>query len=412
MRSGASVNRRVFVVQIVRKAALPLPTEVPEALRDAAVAASTIRLREPRLVGFPLLFTADMQLIESALAFLHEHAVQRAHTTDTLRTYAEILYDWFDTLEQNGIAWSDADAADLVAYRNRMLLEPSPHTRRAYSIRTINHRVRGVLRFYEWAVRTGWLRTSSLVGRANDFAVARRARVPRAVRADDADRNLFVLRQFADLPRPLTSAQARELMATLVPPYDLMARWQLYTGLRVSELLRLTVADVFKSAAAARAAPEPTHQLIDMIRKGRKPGYVMASASLLEETTGYLSTHRRAWLARAARKQRASEPLRLFISSRGSAVSKNRYQQVVHHAGVACGFKATTHLLRATFACMMLARLEQLAKQGALINPLLIVKVLMGHEHIETTDRYLRAIAVDRCVLSEVLDSLLAGTPG
>ena len=65
----------------------------------------------------------------------------------------------------------------------------------------------------------------------------------------------------------------------------------------------------------------------------------------------------------------------------------------------ACGFKATTHLLRATFACMMLARLEQLAKQGALINPLLIVKVLMGHEHIETTDRYLRAIAVDSCVL-------------
>ncbi|MGB6605105.1 MAG: hypothetical protein WBE65_12510, partial [Steroidobacteraceae bacterium] len=42
--------------------------------------------------------------------------------------------------------------------------------------------------------------------------------------------------------------------------------------------------------------------------------------------------------------------------------------------------------LRATFACMMLARLEQLAKAGAPINPLLIVKVLMGHEHIGTTD--------------------------
>ncbi len=85
-----------------------------------------IRLREPRPVGFPLLFSADSQLIEPAVAFLHEHAVQRAHTADTLRTYAEILYDWFDTLEQNGIDWSDADAADLVAYRNRMLTQPSP----------------------------------------------------------------------------------------------------------------------------------------------------------------------------------------------------------------------------------------------------------------------------------------------
>ena len=50
-------------------------------------------------------------------------------------------------------------------------------------------------------------------------------------------------------------------------------------------------------------------------------------------------------------------------------------------------------MLRATFGCWMLARLERLAKQGADINPLLIVKILMGHEHIDTTDRYLRAIA-------------------
>ncbi len=71
------------------------------------------------------------------------------------------------------------------------------------------------------------------------------------------------------------------------------------------------------------------------------------------------------------------------------------------------GFAATTHLLRATFACTMLARLEQLAKQGTSINPLLIVKILMGHEHLETTDRYLRAVAIDVCSLGDVLDSLL-----
>ncbi len=399
------------MVQIIRKAALPAPSEVPESLGVAAAHATTIRLREPRPAGFPLLFSAGLELLEPAVAFLHEHAVQRGHTTDTLRTYAEILYDWFETLEQNRIVWSDADAADLVAYRNRMLSEASAYTRRPYAIRTINHRVRGVLRFYEWAVRCRWLRASPLVGRANDFAIARRERVPRAANANDADSNLFVLRQFASLLRPLTSAQARELLAALVPPYDLMARWQLYTGLRVSELLRLTVAVVSKSATAMPGAAEHAHQVIDVLRKGRKCGYVIAPGSLLEETAGYASTHRRAPLARAARRRGAAEPPALFISSRGTAVSKNRYQQVIHHAGLACGFKATTHLLRATFACMMLARLERLAKQGAAINPLLIVKVLMGHEHIETTDRYLRAIAVDTCVLSEVLDSLIDGAP-
>jgi hypothetical protein len=57
----------------------------------------------------------------------------------------------------------------------------------------------------------------------------------------------------------------------------------------------------------------------------------------------------------------------------------------------------------------MLARLEQLAKRGAAINPLLIVKVLMAHEHIDTTDKYLRAVAIDTHVLADALETLLDG---
>lgn len=391
------------MAQIIRKAGLPLPAEVPERLSEAATAAPSIALREPRPPGFPLLFTSDLQLIEPALAFLHEHFVQRAHTAETLRTYAEILYDWFDTLEQSGIAWTEAGGADLVAYRNRMLLQSSAHTGRPYSVTTINHRVRGVLRFYDWAVRIGWLRASPLSARAGDFALARHPRSRHVRGSSEVDRDLFLLRQFEPLPRPLTAPQARELLASLAPPYDLMARWQLYTGLRVSELLRLGAAEV-----AGRFSPPPSHRLIDVIRKGRKPGYVIASASLLDETGSYVCGHRRAWLKRRARQGGAQDRRELFINSRGLAVAKNWYQRVVRRDGEACGFKATTHLLRATFACMMLARLDQLAKQGACINPLLVVKVLMGHEHIETTDRYLRAIVVDACVLTDVLDSLLA----
>lgn len=392
------------MVQIIRKAALPQVHEVPPDLRAAAAAAHTVTLSEPRPCGFPLMFDASLELIEPALAFLHEHAVQRAHTTDTVRTYSEILYDWFETLEQNRIAWRDAAAADLIAYRNRMMTQPSDHTRRRYSIRTINHRVRGVLRFYEWSVRAKWLSSSPLTGRAQDFSIARRARFARVHGDQSSDHSLFVIRQYESMPRPLSAAQTRELLAALAPPYDLMARWQIYTGLRVSELLRLTVADITKP----RSHNEPQFQIIDVLRKGRKNGYVIASRSLLDETAGFIGGYRRAWLRRRARKRYGAEHSALFIGSRGTVVSKNRYQQVMQHAGDACGFKATTHLLRATFACMMLAQLEHLAKSGESINPLLIVKVLMGHEHIETTDRYLRAITVDACVLGEVLNSLLA----
>ena len=390
------------MVQIIRKGRLPDPAEVIDRLRPVAAQAHSIVLRESRPVGFPLLFTADMTLIEPATAYLHEHFVQRAHTAETLRTYAEILYDWFETLEQNAIAWNDADAVDLVAYRNRMMLQPSAHTGRPYQIATINHRVRGVLRFYEWAVRTRWLQVSPLAGRSHDFALARQQLPARDQSARSADHSLFVLRQFEPLPRPLAAEQARELLATLMPPYDLMARWQIYTGLRVSELSRLGVKDI------AGPHSSTAFHTIDVMRKGRKPGYVIAPASLIDETRGYLCGHRRAWLQRARRRGREAADAALFINARGAPVSKNAYQRVISSAGQACGFKTTTHLLRATFACMLLARLERLASQGADINPLLVVKVLMGHERIETTDRYLRAISVDACVLREVLDTLLS----
>ena len=397
------------VADIIRKGVLPQPGEVPERLREAAAAALKITLREPRPPGFPLLFTSDMQLIEPAVAFLHEHAIQRAHTVETLRTYTEILYDWFDSLEQSAILWNEVDAADLIAYRNRMLQQPSSHTGRAFSVRTINHRVRGVLRFYAWAVRNAWLRSSPLIGRANDFALARRASGSRRRSASDADRSVFALRQFETLPRPLTSDQARELLAELQPPYDLMARWQLYTGLRVSELLRLCVNDVLKRETARQSLDEPGYRSIDVIRKGRKPGYVIAPISLLEETAGYLAQYRTAWLKRAARKRGGPPLSELFVNRRGSPVAKNTYQKVVQRAAIACGFRAMTHLLRASFGCWMLARLEQLAKRGAAINPLLIVKVLMAHEHIDTTDKYLRAVAIDTHVLADALETLLDG---
>lgn len=393
------------MVQILRKTALPAPSEVIEHLRPAAAQALSMALREPRPAGFPLLFTDDLKLIEPAVAFLHEHSVQRANSVDTVRSYSEILYDWFETLEQNSIDWTEADAIDLVAYRNRMMQQRSAHTGSPYRVSTINHRVRGVLRFYDWAVRMRWLNASQLAGKPSHFAMAIQPRPSRSSAVQSADHSFFVLRQFEPLPRPLTSEQARELLARLSSPYDLMARWQLYTGLRLGELLRLDVSTVSRGQASPGA-----YESIEVIRKGRKPGHVVAPESLLDETMGYLSVHRRAWLRRAQNRGRQTDHRALFINSRGSPVGRSAYQRAISRAGQASGFKATTHLLRATFACMMLARLERLASAGMNINPLLVVKVLMGHERIETTDRYLRAIVVDANSLKEVLDTLLSDT--
>ena len=61
--------------------------------------------------GFPILLDRDMAIVESALRYLLDLAVVpgRSHAADTLRTYAEHLYDWFDTLEQSLLDWRTAN---------------------------------------------------------------------------------------------------------------------------------------------------------------------------------------------------------------------------------------------------------------------------------------------------------------
>ena len=383
---------------LIRKRPLSAADTADPFFADHSRAQDTTKLREPSPAGFPLLFSAAGQLIEPAVAFLHEHTVHRACSEDTLKTYADVLYDWFETMEQFGIDWRSADAADLFGYRNRMLSDPSGHTKRAYSARTINHRVRGVIRFYRWMVAKQWL-SGSEIANQETRGLSAPGPVTQRFGLSQAEKSIFTIRQFDDMPRPLAPGQARELLASLRPPFDLMARWQIYTGLRVSELLRLKLSDVSR-----RPGSEDEHQYIDIVRKGRKRGFIIASKTLLDETEMYVSTYRQARANAGRMAQPQGQPL--FLTSRGANPSKNWYQRQISAASRACGFKATTHTLRATFACMMSARLVALALGGDHINPLQIVRDLMGHEHIETTDRYLRAIDVHQASIFEALESL------
>lgn len=71
--------------------------------------------------GFPILMSESMAIIEPAFAFLLEHATipGRSHSKETLRTYAEHLHDWFDSLEQSALDWREADEETIAAYASR-----------------------------------------------------------------------------------------------------------------------------------------------------------------------------------------------------------------------------------------------------------------------------------------------------
>ena len=159
--------------------------------------------------GFPILFDADMAIIEPAFVWLMEHAELsgRAHASETVRTYGEHLHDWFDSLEQSGIEWREADERVIAAYRNRMLENPSTHTGRPYARTTINARVSTVCRFYGWALDKGLIdhcpfrltekMTLMLDGayrpglqrrQVNELIVSRPEKLPRPLRADELAR--------------------------------------------------------------------------------------------------------------------------------------------------------------------------------------------------------------------------------
>ena len=216
-----------------------------------------------------------------------------------------------------------------------------------------------------------WLNESPLADKTRDFAVSRRYSPIRTRYAADTERSIFVLRQYEPLPRrwsPSRPANCSPISPAVRPDGPLAAVHRL----RISELCASA------STTSTAAPPLTAHHTIEITRKGRKPGYVIAPASLLDETDGYISGLR--FAGSSARDAGDAPPTTtLFVNARGAPVSKNAYQRAVSRAGLACGFKATTHLLCATFACMLLARLETRPARGAKVNPLLVVKILLGH---------------------------------
>lgn len=87
-------------------------------------------------------------------------------------------------------------------------------------------------------------------------------------------------------------------------------------------------------------------------------------------------------------------PAALFLNSRGHAVICAWCTAAMQAAFAAAGVVGTGHWLRYTFAMMMLVRLQAQARTTPEINPLKVVKVLLGHIWITSTAIF---CAVSKC---------------
>lgn len=146
-------------------------------------------------------------------------------------------------------------------------------------------------------------------------------------------------------------------------------------GLRISELLNLKPGDISESRFMIRVRQG----------KGRKDRYTLLSKPLMKKLAEYNRLYRpKVWFF----ERRPGEP------STESIISK-RLKAAALEAGITK--RIYPHLLRHSFATHLL-------EQGTDIK---IVKELMGHNNIKTTERYVHIADTFKSNIKSPLDDLL-----
>jgi len=351
--------------------------------------------------SFPILLDAHMEIIEPAFAWLIEYATirGRGRAAETVRTYGEHLHDWFDTLEQSGIAWDAIDEGVIAAYRNRMLEGPSPHTGRPYARATINARVHTVCRFYAWEHQRRLI--ADLPYTTAEHMLLDLEGPRPGLKAVNV--NTLTLAEAERLPRPLRADELDRLFAQLGSPARLAAEWALTAGLRRKEICGL-MPDMIPDNRDIAPEDTPLVGVPLTITKGDRPRTVYPPIRLIDRTHWYIGEER-ARIVRQHRRRnpRYRPPPNLLLTTIGTAMTKKRLTALFAEGFAAAGITGTLHWLRHTFAMAMLARLQIQARDNPNLNPLKIVQVLMGHRSITTTAIYLRCVELHERDLSESL---------
>lgn len=306
----------------------------------------------------------------------------RGVTGDTARTYAESLAIWLTYLRNLGRDLSSADEELLARYRAHVMNSPREDGT-TYASATANLRVSVVIQFHIWSQRHGY---PSALGR---YLIER-----------DANDRSFSPRVIKRSPRVLSEAEISSILKVARPQFRLMFRWAVVTGMR-----RLEVAGLRRSclpSPGATAHLEDGLASIEILRKGGRQQTVHVPVSLIEETQWHLIADRP-----EAKRQHNDF---VFISNRGAPYSRATLTAEFGRCAAAIASEATLHHLRHTFACSVLNTLQRRAAQGADVNPLKTLQILLGHANSQTSERYVEALQISSPEVIEALAYLYGAT--
>ena len=269
-------------------------------------------------------------------AWLQYLRVERRRSANTVDSYARDLAHLQRFAAGQGRALHALDRRALEAFVRGLMGE-------GLSPRSVARIVSAVRSFYRYLVMTGRLERSP----ADDLQPPRAwAALPKYLSADEVDRLLAL----PDVSTPL-GLRDRAFIELLYA-----------TGLRVSELVTLTAADLHLSEG-----------VLTTRGKGEKERLVPIGDEAAAWITRYLREGRPALL-------RGRSAPRLFVNARGGALSRIGIWKILKRYGTEAGFgrRLSPHVLRQSFATHLLER-------GA---DLRAIQMMLGHADLSTTQIY------------------------
>lgn len=332
----------------------------------------------------PTLFLADVALRG------------RSVKGDTVRAYVEAILVWLRFLQSRGCLLEEADEQIFAVFRSELVHAPRKPGGRPYASATANHRISVVASLHLWAQERGVLRSRLglfLTARAE----ANRGR-SRFTSATHLRRDSLAPIVMQRMPKVLSNEEIRRLFILARPPFRLMFKWALVTGLRRFEICDLRI-DQLPQPEQIAASRDGFAQ-IDVIRKGSREVTVQVPVHLVEETNWYV----------LAERPRAASEQRVFIGARGLPISRSSLSREFRRCADIIGTGATLHHLRHTFAVNVLSILERGQANDDPMNSIKTLQVLMGHASIESTEIYLRSIEASSDAVMEALSYLYGAT--
>lgn len=363
--------------------------------------------------GFPILLKANHDVFVEGMEFLVHHCLKRGSVQSrrSWETFGRDLCDYFEFIEANGFDWRELDHRNhetlLALYRDVSF------DRFNLSASTVNRRLHLVIKFYQFALKQGWVNTLPY-----DLETVRVRQTKGLLAHTDTSGGYAVKPDVLLKTRPtkikvLNKEQVDELLKTTRnKTLRLIVRLALLTGLRKEELLTIPVHYI----SAPQSISARSHVVVEldpqeMSTKGDTPRTIHLPISLMADLWDYVIHERHETI-----RKHGTDPKALFVTAKGNPWSiRTSLNNSLNR--LALPFSCYPHILRHTYATHTLkslldreglsfdshlsklikeknpevfSYLEQLLeKKGLAFNPLIYVRDRLGHSSITTTEKYL-----------------------